>query len=295
LQIGNESGFLAHPALFPSNQPLTFLPSPNLINPQNLAGINPDPNTGQTDPSQILQSLLMAPAERPDVIVDFSAVPQNSDGSYKNVILYSDAPAPFPGGDDRNDYFPGWNVGSGNFGIGNPTNGLTKDGFGPNTRVLMRFKVVPATGPADAKLHIDTTTRLPGIDPFFVSPAVLRKGVPAPPGVKKRFLSLNEYFDSYGHLIQILGNAQNPYGSPYAEPDTYLNYGPGALPKTIGASGEVVRSGATEVWKIYNTTGDVHPMRLSIRDAGREYSSIKATDISSREMSLPVDVSEIAF
>jgi spore coat protein A, manganese oxidase len=265
LQIGNEAGFLARPVLIPSSQPLTFLPSPNLVNPQNLAGINPDPDTGQTDPSSILASLLMAPAERPDVIVDFSAVPKNSNGSYKSVILYSDAPAPFPSGDDRNDYFPGWNIGSGNFGIGNPTNGITKDGFGPNTRVLMRFKVVPASGSADGKLNIDTTTNLqPGIDPLFVGPDVVQNGVPAPPGVKKRLLTLNEYFDSYGRLIQILGNAQNPYGSPYAEPDTYLNYGPGALPATIGASGEYVKSGDTEVWEIFNTTGDVHPMHFHL-------------------------------
>jgi spore coat protein A, manganese oxidase len=264
LQIGTEGGFLATPALVPSSQPLTFLTSPNLVNPQNLAGINPDPNTGQTDPSRILTSLLLAPAERPDVIVDFSAVPKNLDGTYKSVILYGDAPAPFPGGDDRNDYFPGWNVGSGNFGIGNPVNGRTKDGFGPNTRVLMRFKVVPASSPADAALHIDTTTNMPGLDPFFIDPAVLRAGVPAPPGVKKRFLSLNEYFDPYGRLIQILGNAQDPYGSPYVGDDTYLNYGPSGTPTTVGASGETVTAGDTEVWEIYNTTGDVHPMHFHL-------------------------------
>ncbi len=75
------------------------------------------PATGQIDPSQILKSLIVAPAERPDLIVDFS----NHKGD--SIILYSDAPAPFPGGDDRNDYFPGWNVGTGLFGVGNPVNG----------------------------------------------------------------------------------------------------------------------------------------------------------------------------
>ncbi len=47
-------------------------------------------------------NLLMAPAERADLIIDFSTVPVGS-----NLILYNDAPAPFPGGDPRNDYYTG--------------------------------------------------------------------------------------------------------------------------------------------------------------------------------------------
>jgi spore coat protein A len=46
-------------------------------------------------------NLLLAPAERADLIVDFSGFKGSQ------VILYNDAPAPFPGGDPRNDYFPG--------------------------------------------------------------------------------------------------------------------------------------------------------------------------------------------
>ena len=41
-------------------------------------------------------NLLMAPAERADLIIDFSSVPAGS-----NLILYNDAPAPFPMGDPR--------------------------------------------------------------------------------------------------------------------------------------------------------------------------------------------------
>ncbi len=238
LQIGTEGGFLSRPAKVPSDVPFGFV-------------VPPDPNTGQTDPSKVLKSLLVAPAERPDVLVDFSGY------AGKKVILYGDAPAPFPSGDDRNDYFPGWNVGSGVNGIGNPVNGTTRNGFGPNSRVLMRFKVVPASGPTDPPLAIDTTTDLtPGIDPFLTP-----WGVTTPPPTPSRFLSLNEYHDEYGRLIQILGNSAAPFGSPYDGVASYLDTPPG---RNVGATSENVQHGQTEVWEIFNTTGDVHPMHFHL-------------------------------
>ena len=56
------------------------------------------------------------------------------------------APAPFPIGDPRNDYFPGFNAT--NNTKGNPVNALTPAGFGPNSRVLMRFSVGTTVTPA---------------------------------------------------------------------------------------------------------------------------------------------------
>ena len=47
-------------------------------------------------------NLLLAPAESADVVIDFNHVPAGT-----SFILYADAPAPFPGGDSRNDYFTG--------------------------------------------------------------------------------------------------------------------------------------------------------------------------------------------
>jgi len=247
LQLGTESGFLANPAIVSSSQPMTFLPGAI------------DPNTGQTDPRLIKQSLLMAPAERTDVIVDFSSVKPGT-----NVILYTDAPSPFPSGDDRNDYFPGYNCGTGLFGIGNPVNCNTKPGYGPNTRVLMRFKVVAAANPGapcpDSKLKISTGTDLtPGIDPLLVPP-----GSTTPPkGVFKRFLTLNEAFDEYGRLIQIIGDAKAPYGSPYV---VAANFSPNPPGLNVGATEQNVFRGTREVWEIYNTTGDVHPMHFHLVD-----------------------------
>ena len=220
LQIGTEGGFLSKPVKVPSNQPLTFPP-----------GVAPD--SGQIDPSQILKSLLVAPAERPDVIVDFSGYVG------KKIILYADAPAPFPPGDDRYDYFPGWNVEA------NPVNGTTQNGFGPNSRVLMRFNVVAASGPADLPLNINTETDLtPGIDQFLTP-----WGVTTPPPGPTRFLSLNEAFDAYGRLMQVLGDFDAPTGSPYAG---------------TGETRQNVLAGDTEVWEIFNATADTHPMHFHL-------------------------------
>ena len=73
----------------------------------------------------------MGPAERADVIIDFSAVAPGT-----NVILYNDAPAPVPGFQPRYDYY-----------TGNPDQTAaggapqTQPGFGPNTRTIMQFRV----------------------------------------------------------------------------------------------------------------------------------------------------------
>ncbi len=255
LQIGTEGGFLSSPTKVPSNVPFLITDTDFLAGGPSL------------DPSKTNRSLVLAPAERPDLIVDFSSVPPGA-----KVVLYNDAPAPFPAGDDRNDYFPGWNTQGQNgnppgaFGLGNPVNAATAHGFGPNTRVLMRFVVAAATGNPDPTLLIGPSTNAPqatdltgGIDPSLVD-----WGSTSAP-FSTRFLSLNEYFDDYGRLIQILGNAQNPFGAPYDVASTYLNYGlPPGVRATVGASEENVKTGDKEVWEIWNTTGDVHPMHFHL-------------------------------
>lgn len=216
LQIGTEGGFLPKPAQIPTSIPFNpLLP--------------------------LRSSLVVAPAERPDVLIDFSAY------AGKSIILYNDAPAPFPVGVPLNDYFPGFNVGK-NTGA-NPANGLTPAGFGPNTRVLMRFDVVTATS-VDPVLSINTNTDLrPGID----APLIPFGTSVVPPGVTVRQLTLNETFDVYGRLIQLLGTTA-PLGSPSA------GFGrPYESPAT-----EVVPRGTTEVWEVFNTTADVHPMHFHL-------------------------------
>ena len=87
-------------------------------------------------------NLLLAPAERADVLVDFSNCEPGD-----LVILYNDAPAAMPGFDPRLDYY-----------TGSPD--LTSSGgappilpgFGPNTRTVMQFRVTD--GPAEHPLNV---------------------------------------------------------------------------------------------------------------------------------------------
>jgi FtsP/CotA-like multicopper oxidase with cupredoxin domain len=113
IQIGTEGGFLPEPVVIPS-QPITW----------NLAATNF--NFGNVDQ----HSLLLGTAERADVIVDFSKY------AGKTLILYNDAPAAFPAGDPRYDYYTGNEDLTAEGGA--PT---TKEGFGPNTRTIMQIRV----------------------------------------------------------------------------------------------------------------------------------------------------------
>ena len=125
IQIGNEGGFLPAPVVIPA-QPTTWVNDPTVF------------NAGNVD----LHSLLVAPAERADVIVDFSAY------AGQTLILYNDAPAAFPARDPRYDYY----TGNGDY---RDTGGAppTIAGYGPNTRTVMQIKVGTAvTTPSSVSL-----------------------------------------------------------------------------------------------------------------------------------------------
>jgi len=119
IQIGSEGGFLPYPAVLP-NTPVGY----NYTRGSATA-------LGVTN-----KTLFMGPAERADVIVDFSGCP---DGS--KLILYNDGPTPAPSFDPRYDYYTGdpdeVSVG------GAPT---TQPGYGPNTRTVMQFRVMSSHG-----------------------------------------------------------------------------------------------------------------------------------------------------
>ena len=108
------------------------------------------PTTWITDPTRFdvgnvdQHSLLLAPAERADVIVDFSQY------RGKTLILYNDAPAAFPARVPGYDYYTG---GPDLSPAGAPT---TLPGYGPNTRTIMQVKVSNAA-PATAFDRPNTT------------------------------------------------------------------------------------------------------------------------------------------
>jgi spore coat protein A len=211
LVLGTEGGFLPNPVFVPCSTP---------YNPAVMGG-----------------SLLLAPAERSDLLFDFSK------HAGQNLILYTDTPSPFPGGDPRNDYFPGLNVNK------NPVNALTPQGFGPNTRVIMRFKVgTVVTSPADGALNITKATDLTlGNDPFPVPLGVTT----IPPGVKVVPLTLNESFDEHGRLSQLLGTNLVQGGGGFGQP--YLN------PTT-----ETAFENEIQVWQIANLSADTHPIHFHL-------------------------------
>jgi spore coat protein A, manganese oxidase len=195
------------------------------------------------DPADPGGSLITAPAERWDVIVDFRGF------AGKRLILYNDAPAPYPGGADEND-------------VSLPGN------TGPGTRTIMRFDVAPSiTGKPDGPLFINPATPL-ALNPFSGIDRPLAGiwsaiPLPPPPGVKVRNLTLNEVSDEYGRLIQMLGtNTALPLPAGFTS-ETVTNY----VRSYDSPTTETPRAGATEVWRIANLTADTHPMHFHLANA----------------------------
>jgi FtsP/CotA-like multicopper oxidase with cupredoxin domain len=89
-----------------------------------------------TTTNVVEHSLIVGPAQRTDVLVDLTKVAPGS-----SLILYNDAPAPFPGFDPRNDYYTGNFDQTANGGA--PT---TIAGYAPNTRTLMQINITANTG-----------------------------------------------------------------------------------------------------------------------------------------------------
>jgi spore coat protein A len=231
VQIGTEGGFLDFPAL--------------LNSPPQPCQIVLDPETGNWISGKY--NLLLGPGERADVIVDFSNVPTGA-----RLILYNDAPAPFPSGDIRNDYYTGAPDQSANGGA--PTPG---QGYGPNTRTLMRFEVVARTGSADPhQMNVfETLARIGARDGQQQYDKIMARAAAISPAsaVRVRNLTLNEDFDDYGRLIQRLGT------------DVMMSPTAGTFARDYDSTPtEIVKAGSTEIWRIFNTTGDTHPMHFHL-------------------------------
>ncbi len=162
--------------------------------------------------------MLLAPAERADVVIDFSKV---KPGRY--VILHNDARVPYPGGEPTADFWPG------NRKLENPP----AQGYGPNSRTLLQFYVADpdsVSGGVSADAPPTVGWHLP----------------PAPPPVQNaatRDVALYETFDEFGRLQQNLGPLTGPL--PYE-----------------AAATELLRAGTVEVWRIFNTTADTHPIHF---------------------------------
>jgi spore coat protein A len=162
---------------------------------------------GLLDRPVSLTKLLIAPAERADIVVDFSKM------AGKTLILKNDAPAPFPEGDP--------------------------DDFNPDTTgQIMEFRVsLPLSNIKD--VNLDTNKVLNKVDFDKVLGAA----------ENTRELGLFETTDDFGRLIQKLG-LKDPNTGVFTAQDF------------MGPVTEVIKQGDTEIWKIYNSTGDTHPIHL---------------------------------
>lgn len=202
LQIGTEGGFLPAPVWFRDNTAFS-------------ASFNSD---GDFIPGSLHYNLLLAPAERADIIIDFSGCPSGS-----TLILYNDANAPFPGGDSP----------------------VESRNSSPDVRSLLQFRVTNKTGPALTDAVVSGLTRhLAGSAPAPLTSRTIRK------------LTLNEDFDSYGRLIQMLGTTDQTRLTSEGEPFYGRAY--------TDTPTEVVRAGSTEIWRIFNLTGDTHPIHFHL-------------------------------
>jgi FtsP/CotA-like multicopper oxidase with cupredoxin domain len=268
IQIGNEGGILPGVAVR-DNQPVNYdydRGSATFGNVQNLEG---------ADPAIKGVTVFLGPAERADVIVDFSSVAPGT-----NVILYNDAPAPVPGFQPRYDYY-----------TGNPdmtsTGGApqTQVGVGPNTRTVMQFRV---NGTAASTYNLAALqTALPNAyvlsqpppivpQPYY-PPAYQSAGpqtasinatsltyTPVGGGAQKTLnveqKAITEVFDPYGRLSARLGYE---FFNPNANPATSTGVGFAY----IDPPQEIFTRGQVQLWKITHNGVDTHPVHIHLNNA----------------------------
>ena len=234
-QVGTEGGFLPAVAIHNNTTPLPKF----------------DPLTANPDGPF---NLLLAPAERADVVIDF-----NGAGG-QTFILYNDSVAPFPGGDSRNEYFTG-DPDQTAFG-GAPT---TLQGFGPNTQTLMKIVVTAGLGdnvPTSSWLS-QLNTQLQNNFLTGNQPGLLyNNGNPAVPGPVPYTGPVNSPVDPQRGLRRI----RPP------DPDAGNHFSSGVNNQGLtmfgrpydSAATETPSAGAIEVWQLFNLTGDTHPIHFHL-------------------------------
>ena len=151
VEIGTEAGLLPSPVVIPPS-PVGYEYNRRSITVLNVYN----------------HGLLIGPAERSDVVVDFSQF------AGQDLILYNDAPAPVPAFDSRNDYYTGDpdQTDSG----GAPT---TLPGYGPNTRTIMKVHVNATVLGPQPKASFNLAT-LQAAQPGIFSASQLKMIVPEP-------------------------------------------------------------------------------------------------------------------
>ena len=276
VQIGNEGGFLPAPAVIPST------PNGYEYNRRSITVLNVSSH-----------GLFLAPAERADIVVDFSGYCPGT-----KFILYNDSPAPVPAFDPRIDYYTGdpdqTSVG------GAP---MTLPGYGPNTRTVMQFVVAGVPNAACVPAAFTSSTNPNIKNPTLTAlqtalPAAYASGQPKPivgesaynglwgatypdtfaaistgsisaptftftdpatgtltslPVLNK---AIQELFDpNYGRMNATLG-VELPFTSALTATTIPLGY--------VDPATESIADGETQIWKITHNGVDTHPVHFHL-------------------------------
>ncbi len=274
IQIGTEGGFLPAPVVIPP-QPITYVTDPTRF------------DFGNADK----HSLLLAAAERADVIVDFSQY------AGKTLILYNDAPAAFPAGISQYDYYTG---APDRTSTGGAPSIIA--GYGPNVRTIMQVKVANTT-PAAAynvatlnsvfakgatKRGVFEVSQPPIIIPQAEYTSAYNQVMPVNNQNNQIQIQDNFYnfttifgaqlnitfqpkalhdemgavYDEYGRMSGMLG-LELPSGTsvtqtftpyPYASPPTDV------IMTSLGALNGSAPGDGTQIWKITHNGVDTHPL-----------------------------------
>ncbi|HEV2424235.1 MAG TPA: MBG domain-containing protein [Terriglobia bacterium] len=268
IQIGSEGGLLPSPVVIPAT-PTNYEYNTRSVTVTNVGA----------------HGLWLGPAERADVIVDFSKF------AGQTLILYNDAPTPAPAFDSRLDYYTG-DLDQTSIGGAPPT----QPGYGPNTRTIMQIVVgkagsntTPFSLPALTQAFTTTTagsglfaaTQPTTIVPesayntayngsfsntyarlnnntMTFTPITGASVLPdqpcsaAPPAVCDTFdnKTIQELFTTdYGRMNATLGT-ELPFTSFLNQTTIPLGY--------IDPPSEIISNGQTQIWKITHNGVDTH-------------------------------------
>ena len=183
---------------------------------------------GLASSATMVDTLVFEPGSRYDIVFDFSQVPMGTRVIMEN--LGGDAPFGSDYGDALDpdeDFFPD-----------------------RQTDRIMAF---------------DVSLRFSGVPDEFDPAAIGQYGGNQAPVNRIRKVALFEGLDEYGRLQPLLGTAEpaNDYaGNPILNPDTGEPFN-GAI-AWASATTENPALGSTEIWEIYNATGDAHPVHLHL-------------------------------
>lgn len=288
IQIGSEGGFLPMPTVV-RQRPVDWNVDVTMFN----AGIV---NSG---------SVILGPAERADVIVDFSKY------AGKTLILYNDAPAAFPAPDPRYDYYtgmPDMTDTGGHF--------PTEAGYGPNTRTIMQIKVADAAPAPEFDLEAlnaawESTGTEDGVfkqaqDPIIVAQGEIKPGydqynraynatfpnkwpnwgisrihdtslsfrtvdgntVTIPLEAKAIQDEMGETFDDYGRMAGKLG-LQLPTPQPGGQTfvmQGYIDPATEVITASMTPLTPPLAADGTQIWKITHNGVDTHPIHFHLFD-----------------------------